>query len=113
MKTDREAIITLVKNWAQSHSYNWVISVDGKTSDAVSQTSGFLTWVVREKDVNLDLLDLVNRLEYFLEKKKKKDPDGEVCDNCKEFVQFASPNSPNDSFICYLCRQDPLPRFKK
>ena len=30
--------------------------------------------------------------------------DGMNCDKCKNYIQYASANQPNNTFICYSCR---------
>jgi len=36
--------------------------------------------------------------------KCKEDRDGEICIGCKQFYDYAEPNQPDGTMICYSCR---------
>lgn len=35
---------------------------------------------------------------------RKRDKDGETCVKCQDFYEFAEPNQPDGTMICYACR---------
>ena len=108
MTRERKLLEQLVKSWAQEHTSDFTIADYTPTEKGMSNTQGYLTWVIREGHVNLDLLSLVDRLEIFLEnKRKRKYPDGMVCKKCKSFYDFAEPNQSDGTLLCYTCRQNP------
>lgn len=107
MTRERNLIEKLIKSWAQDHSSNFVIADLAPTEAAMEKTSGHLTWIVREGHANLDLLALIDRLEVFLENKRRRSPDGLSCKKCKIFYQYAESNQSDGSMICYSCRQNP------
>ena len=38
---------------------------------------------------------------------KKKDEDGSKCEVCKDFYQYAEPNTADNKFICRACKLNP------
>lgn len=108
MTRDRKLLAQLLKNWAQDHDHNYQIADADLTDKGIEKTGQFLSWIVKEGYQNLDLLGLLDRLELFLESKKKRSiPDGMFCKNCKNFIDFAESNQPDGSLICYSCRENP------
>ena len=98
----------LVKSWAQEHNRNFVIADYDNSEQALVNTQGFFTWVVRESEVNIDLVSLIDDLEEFLQSRKKDlYTDGMFCQKCGGFFQFAEPNQEDGSLICYSCRSNP------
>jgi hypothetical protein len=100
---DREFIEKLIKSWAQDHHSGFVIAELDPTQEALDKTGGHLTWVIREKHANIDLLALADRLEVFLENKKRRLA-GMHCKKCMVFYDYAEPNQADGSMICYSCR---------
>ena len=56
-------------------------------------------WISRES-----FHRIVSSREPVYEKKKEA---GCKCARCKEFIQYAEPNQPDGTLICYSCRQNP------
>lgn len=63
-------------------------------------------------DLDPELLDeIIKKLnesfDEILNNKKplKKDKDGEFCKKCDNFYEFAEPNQPDGTLICYSCRK--------
>lgn len=105
---ERNLIDYLIKTWAQDQCLDFIISDFEPTPEAMKITQGHLTWAIRENSVNLNLLDLADRIESFLnDKRKRKYPDGMICDKCKNFTQFAESNQQDGSFICFSCINNP------
>jgi hypothetical protein len=105
---DRHLLEQLIKQWAQDHTSDFIIADHNAGDTAMENTQGYLTWVVRESHASLDLLSLVDRLEIFLENKRnRRTPDGMKCQKCQTFYDFAEPNQPDGSLLCYSCRSNP------
>lgn len=104
---DRHLLEQLVKTWAQDHTDGYVIADPEPSDKGIERTGGFLTWLVQERLATLDLLSLVDHLEYFLIKKRRKGLDGLFCRKCQNFYEFAEPNQKDGSLICYSCRTNP------
>jgi hypothetical protein len=108
MTRDRRLLAQLLKNWAQDHDHNFVIADKDPTDQGVQNTGGYLSWVVQEQKANLDLLGLLDRLELFLEnKRRRKFPDGMFCRKCRVFYEFAESNQSDGTLLCYTCRNNP------
>jgi hypothetical protein len=102
---DRRQIDQLVKAWAQQHTAAFTISDPSSSEEAMNLTAGRLTWLIQEGLAGLDLLSLADRIEIFLEN-RKKNPfyDGMFCRECGTYYQFAEPNHEDGSLECYSCR---------
>lgn len=108
MTRERRLLEQLVKSWAQDHHGGYQIADFEPTEEALNATSGFFTWLVRESHSNIDLIGLVDRLEIFLENRRKRTHlDGMYCKKCQNFYEFAEPNQQDGSMICYSCRTSP------
>lgn len=108
MTRERQLLEKLIKAWAQDHTGDYTIADPDPTEQGILNTESYLTWVVREKVANLDLLSLVDRLEIYLQNKQKRNiPDGMTCKKCQAFYEFAEPNQDDGSMICYTCRHSP------
>jgi hypothetical protein len=108
MTRERQLLEQLVKSWAQAHTTDFQIADYEQTDKALTLTEGHLTYVVRNNNINLDLFDLVNRVEVYLDnKRKRKFPDGMICRKCQAFYDFAEPNQSDGSMVCYTCRTNP------
>lgn len=108
MTRDRNQLSALIKQWAQSHNQNWQIDNSDLTDQGMNSTSHALNWVIKQGYADLNLLSLLNFLENFLEEKKSHiNMDGMFCKKCKQFINFAEPNQPDGSLICYACRSNP------
>lgn len=106
MTRDRIRLAQLLKNWAQEHDYNFLISDPDQSDQGVTNTGAYLSWLIREGDGNLDLVALLDRLEDFMENlRKRKFPDGMFCRRCQIFYDFAEPNQDDGTLLCYSCRQ--------
>ena len=106
---ERRLLEQLVKSWAQDHHSGYQIADYDPTGKALDDTSGFFTWLIRESHANIDLMSLVDRLEIFLESRRKRTfQDGMKCQKCKNFYEFAEPNQPDGSLLCYSCRNSPF-----
>lgn len=109
MTRERTLLTQLVKAWAQDHTSDFTIADYEQSDVGLTNTEGYLTWVIRNEHTNLDLFSLVDRLEVFLEnKRKRKYPDGMVCKKCQAFFDFADVNQSDNSFVCYSCRNKPF-----
>jgi hypothetical protein len=105
MTRQRKLLEQLVKGWAQNHDSGHVIADYESTEEAIHKTSGHFTWVVREGIANIDLLSLIDQLDFFLDSRRnRRYPDGMYCINCGEFYEYAEPNQSDGSLICYSCR---------
>lgn len=108
MLKDRHILRQLVKSWAQDHDHNFQIASPDPGDEGVNATSGFFTWLVQEKGANIDLLDLVERLELYLDHiRSKKYVDGMFCRNCHSYFPYAEPNQKDGTMLCYSCRNNP------
>lgn len=108
MSKERNVLGQILKSWAQEHDPSLQIASAEHGDEGVSETSGFLTWVIKETDCNLDLVSLLDRLEfYFINLKRKNYPDGMFCRKCQSFYKYAEPNRPDGTLLCYSCRNNP------
>lgn len=102
---DRKLLEQLVKSWAQDHNVNYRIADFNAGESALTNTGSHFNWIIRNGEADIDLLGLVDRLEVFLEnRKRRKHPDGMYCKKCQSFYQYAEPNQEDGSLICYGCR---------
>jgi len=108
MTRQRQLLEKLIKGWAQDHATGFIIADPNSTTEAMHNTSGFFTWVIREGHANIDLNNLVNRLEMLLESQNKnKSIDGMFCISCGNFYKYAEANQEDGSMVCYTCRINP------
>lgn len=108
MSRDRMRLARLIKAWAQEHDYNYVIADHEPTDQGLSNTAGYFSWLIKENDSNIDLVDLLNRLEVFVENiRKRKLLDGMFCKKCQTFYDFAEANQEDGTLLCYSCRHNP------
>ena len=108
MTRERRLLEQLVKAWAQSHNSAFIIADYELTEEALSNTSGYFTWLIRESHANIDLASLVDQLENFLDSRRKNQHlDGMYCANCGNFHEYAEPNQEDGSMVCYSCRNNP------
>jgi len=99
----RQLIEQLIKSWAQDHTREYVIADPTSSDEGIKKTAGHLTWVIREGYVNLDLLALVDDLDLMINNRSE----GMNCSKCNSFNNFAEPNQPDGTLICYSCRTSP------
>lgn len=108
MSRERNVLAQILKSWAQEHTTNYIIASPESGDEGVSATSGFFTWLIQAGETNIDLVSLLDRLElYVLNVKHKKFPDGMYCCKCRLFYQYAEPNQPDGTLVCYSCRSNP------
>jgi len=108
MNRDRLRLAQLLKAWAQEHDYNYILTDPDTTDQGVSNTGGYLSWLIKEGDTNINLVDLLDRLEVFIENiRKRKYLDGMYCRRCQSFYEFAESNQDDGTLLCYSCRQNP------
>jgi hypothetical protein len=108
MSKERNVLAQILKSWAQEHDTNLQIASPEYGDEGVDKTSGFLSWVIKETDANLDLVNLLDRLEfYFINLKRRSYPDGMFCRKCRSFYKYAEPNQPDGTLLCYSCRTNP------
>ncbi len=108
MSKERNVLSQILKAWAQEHTDGYIISDPAPGDPGVDNTGAFLSWLIKQTDTNIDLLDLLNRLElYVLNIKHKKYPDGMFCRKCQSFYKYAEPNLPDGTLLCYSCRNNP------
>jgi len=101
---ERNLIEQLLKAWAQDHCVNYSIADYTLTEGAMKSTESHFTWVIREGHANIDLIDLADRLEFFMGmRQQRRHPDGMFCKTCNNFYQFAEANQDDGSLICYSC----------
>lgn len=106
---ERRLLEQIIKSWAQDHTEAFTIADFSNTDEAMDNTSGYLTWVVREGHCNLDLTALADRIELFMQNRRKRSfADGMRCQKCKTFYEYAEPNQEDGSMICYSCRSNPF-----
>src|SRR5271163_562599 len=97
---ERKLIERLIKTWAQDHNTAFTIADLTPTEQGMRNTEGYLTWVVRNEHTSIDLLSLADKIEIFLEmRRKRKHPDGMHCKTCHIFYQFAEANQEDGSMI--------------
>lgn len=102
---DKRLLEQIVKQWAQDHTTEYQLADYENSEEAIVKTSSHFTWAVQEGYCRIDLLSLVERLGLFLEsRRKRRHPDGMICNKCKSFYDFAEPNQEDGSMICYSCR---------
>jgi len=105
MSKDRELLAQLLKSWAQNHTTGYIVADTALGDRGVSNTGAFFTWLVRETDCHIELVDLLNRLEEYVESiRRRKGMDGMFCCKCGQFYDFAEANQEDGSMICYSCR---------
>jgi hypothetical protein len=108
MNRQRKLIEQLLKSWSQDHCHNFIVADYDLTEEAMNKTQSHFTWIIREGHANIDLLGLADRLEMFLHsQKQKRNPDGMICQKCKNFQPFAEGNQTDGSLICYSCIKNP------
>lgn len=97
----------MLKNWAQDHDHGYQIADPDPTDQGVENSGQFLSWIIKQGHSNLDLLGLLERLDLFMQSRKKSSQDGMKCKHCNDFYSFAEPNQDDGTLICYSCRQNP------
>ena len=108
MNRDRIRLAQVLKAWAQEHDRNYQLIDPDPSDQGLSNTGGFLSWLIRESDSSLNLVDLLDRLESFVEDIRfRKHPDGMFCKRCQLFYEFAEANQEDGTLLCYSCRQNP------
>lgn len=108
MGKERNVLAQILKSWAQEHDPNYQIASPENGDDGVDATGVFFTWLIKQTETNIDLLSLLDRLElYVLNVKNKKYPDGMFCCKCRAWYQYAEPNQPDGTLICFACRNNP------
>ncbi len=108
MTRQRQLLEQLIKQWAQDHTADYIIANYSNNPEAMKETQNNLNWVLKEGHCMIDLFSLVERMDLFVEKcKKKPSPDGMNCCKCKNFFQFAEPNQDDGSLICFSCKANP------
>lgn len=108
MNRDRLRLAQVIKAWAQEHDYNYQIADPDPTEQALDNTAGYLSWVVRESEFNLNLKDLLDRLEVVVNNiRARKSPDGMYCKRCQSFYQFAESNQEDGTLLCWSCKNNP------
>lgn len=108
MSRERNVLSQILKSWAQEHTTGFIIADPKSGDEGVRDTGAFFSWLIKEQDVNIDLITLLDRLEmYVLNVKNKKFPDGMFCRKCQNFYKFAEPNRPDGTLLCYSCRNSP------
>jgi hypothetical protein len=107
MSRDRRQLEQLIKSWAQSHTSTHIIADPASSDEGITNTSGFFTWIVQNKSINIDLLSLVDRLELFILNRNRRKFDGMFCKKCNNFYEFADANQKDGSLVCYSCRSNP------
>lgn len=108
MTKERNVLAQILKSWAQDHDHGYQIESPEFGDDGVDATSVFFTGLIKHTDANIDLLSLLDRLEfYILNIKRKNYPDGMFCRKCQSFYKYAEPNQPDGTLLCYSCRSNP------
>lgn len=109
MHKDRLLLAKLLKSWAQDHDVNYIIADPEEGDQGVENTGAYLSWVLKENNGILDLVGLLDRLELYVERARRipHHPDGMFCRKCQSFYQFAEPNQPDGTLLCYSCRSNP------
>lgn len=109
MNKERNVLAHIIKSWAQDHDTNYQIASPEPGDDGVDATSLFFSWLIKQTDANVDLVSLLDRLEFFVSSiKNKKYPDGMFCSKCKSWYQYSEPNQTDGSLLCYSCRNNPF-----
>jgi len=105
---DRRLLEQLIKQWAQDHTFDYEVADYTPSQEALESTQGHFTWLIQQGNVHIDLIGLADRIELFLiNRRRRRGPDGLICQKCKDFFEFAEPNQEDGSLICYSCRKDP------
>lgn len=105
---ERRLLEQIIKQWAQDHTSDYEVADYSPTEEGMEKTEGHFTWLIQEKHAAIDLLSLADRIELWLEnRRKRRHPDGMLCQKCKLFYEFAEPNQDDGSMICYSCRKNP------
>lgn len=108
---ERRILEQLIKEWAQDHTTEYMIADYTANDEGMENTQGYFTWLVQEKRAHIDLLALADRIELWLQsKRRQKQPDGMICQKCQVFYEFAEPNQKDGSLVCYSCRTNPYYR---
>lgn len=105
---DRRVLEQLIKQWAQDHTADYIVADYSASNEGLEKTQGFFNWVIKENHAAINLFALADLMESFFEsRRKERGSDGLLCSNCKQFYDFAEPNQPDGSLICYACRTNP------
>jgi hypothetical protein len=108
MSKDRALLSQILKSWAQDHTIGYVVADPADGDQSVINTGAYLSWLVRETHANIELLDLLEKLEVYVENiRQRKSVDGMFCCKCGTFYNFAEANQEDGSMICYSCRNSP------
>ena len=108
MLKDRDVLSKILKSWAQEHDPTLQINSPKIGDDGVEETSEYLTWTLKNTDVHIDLVNLLDRLEFYVDNiHRKRHPDGMFCRHCQAFYQYAESNQPDGTLLCYACRSNP------
>jgi formylmethanofuran dehydrogenase subunit E len=107
MSKDRLLLAELIRSWAQSHSKTYTVGATEEDDDLRLASSNF-SWIIREMELNIDLVSLLNMLEVYVEDiRQRRKLDGMFCCKCQQFYDFAEANQEDGSMICYSCRHRP------
>jgi len=105
---ERILLEKIIKQWAADHTANYEIADYATGEEAMKKTQSHFLWAIQERHIGIDLLSLADRMELFLDnRRKRKHPDGMLCNKCKSFYKFAEPNQSDGSMICYSCKNNP------
>lgn len=108
MSKERNVLAQILKSWAQEHDTNYTISSATPGDQGVDETGAFFSWLIKNTEANVNLTELLDRLElYFINLKKKTYPDGMFCRKCQSFYKYAEPNQSDGTLLCYSCRNSP------
>ena len=108
MSKERNVLTQIIKSWAQDHDVNYQLAAPEPGDEGVVNTAAFFTWLVKQTEAKIDLITLLDRLElYVLNVKNKRYPDGLFCHKCHNWYQYAEPNQPDGTLLCYSCRTSP------
>jgi hypothetical protein len=108
MSKERNVLAQILKSWAQEHDLNFQISSANSGDEGVDETSSFFSWLIKNTESNVDLVGLLDRLEFYVSNlKSKKLPDGLFCYKCRTFYKYAEPNQSDGTLLCYSCRSSP------
>jgi hypothetical protein len=109
MSKERNVLSQILTSWAQDHDRAFNIASPMTGDEGLDNTGEFFTWLIKNTEANIDMLTLLDRLElYMINVKNKKFPDGYFCSKCKNWYQFAEPNQPDGTLICFGCRASPF-----
>jgi hypothetical protein len=108
MSKERNVLSQILKSWAGEHDAAYQIASPEPGDEGVDTTAMSLSWVIKQTNANIDLVTLLDRLELYINNIKNKTyPDGMFCCNCQTFYQYAEPNQPDGTLLCYSCRANP------